>query len=59
MINAKYLYVLVDGVNKTHFGAFVDEQTARKKARFYEQVNHLRKGQIDIYEIPEWEIHAE
>lgn len=51
------MYILIDGVNKIHYGAWDDEFKAREKAREYEILNHLPKGQIDIYEIPHWEFH--
>ena len=49
----KYLYVLIYNEGKTHFGAFYDEQEARKHAREAEKQNNLTVGSIDIYEIPE------
>jgi len=49
----KYLYVLIYNEGKTHYGAFWDEQEARKQARAIEKEENLVAGSIDIYEVPE------
>lgn len=50
----KYLYVLIYNEGKTHYGAFWDEQEARKNARDIEKTENLMIGSIDIYEIAEF-----
>lgn len=49
----KYLYVLICNDRKIHYGGFYDETKAREKAREYENKDGLKRGSIDIYEIPE------
>ena len=52
-MSMKYLYVLIYNEGKTHYGAFWDEQEARKQARAIEKEENLVAGSIDIYEVPE------
>ena len=49
----KYLYLLIANDCKIHYGAYADEFEAREKAREFEEKDNLKKGAIEIYEIPE------
>lgn len=49
----KYLYVLIFNEGKTHYGAFEDEQEARRQARALEEDENLIVGNINICKFPE------
>lgn len=53
----KHLYVLINPLLKKHYGAYRDEQEARRQAALIEVAFGLKSGIIQIYDILDIEIY--